>query len=75
MDDKPHIQRHMLWSLVMLADVMPNLIVHGRCCAKVWQILCKLTYGDRCYVLNNLPDVMQGVIDGMATVVRVVYFN
>ena len=54
---------------------MPNLVVYGRCFAKMWQMLWPHSYVDKCCLLSNLVDVMPGVAGGMATVVRVKNFN
>ena len=53
----------------------PILILYGRCCTRMWQMLWPLSYNDRCYVLSNLVDVMPGVADEMATAVRIDYFH
>ena len=59
----------------MLADVLLIWFMYVRCYAKVWQMSWPLSYVDRRCVLSSLSDIMPGVADGMATLLRVVYFN
>ena len=53
-----------VWQIICqgMTDAMP-----------LWQMLWPLSYVNRC-VFSNLAEVMEDVADGMATVVRAVYF-